>query len=341
MKKALAIIVILLSVKIAEASIHGRSKIFPGTGSVQDSSSVEVLVVDRSGRTIAEGRGLVIDPDGLILTHCNMILKWYEDLQNDLIVRMDKDMTFPIYRLIAYNPRLDVAIFKIDTTGFPRRSKISQGAEAGFKTTRIRDEKIASYVRRVIRVYKDMIGSSKVLPPDEKMETEKARDSIDRPLPDRTPLEVKGSPEGPESPLLTGLRYASLKRYRDAIDEYTKALRIEPHNPDVYINLGLAYYKIERYRDAIDAYKKALIYGDASKSIYNKLGTLYLITGEYNEAISHFKRALSLDDKDPVTHFNLAIATYMKGDRDSAWEEYVVLSGLDEGFAKRLWDILN
>ncbi|MFN3481378.1 MAG: tetratricopeptide repeat protein, partial [Thermodesulfovibrionales bacterium] len=82
-------------------------------------------------------------------------------------------------------------------------------------------------------------------------------------------------------------------------------------------------------------------YGAVSKSVYYKLGSLYLVLGSYNEAVDAFKEALNIDNRDPMAHFNLAIAAFMKGDKDQAWQEYVVLRGIDKELARRLWDIIN
>lgn len=296
---------------------------------VKKEAIVEVNVIDRSGRTMMTDKGYIVDSEGLIATDCKMILKWYEDIQNDLIVKLGEG-TFSIHRLISYNPSLNLAIFKINKEGLP--------------SIRLNpNNKATAYIRKAIKVYKDMSRASDHVFNKDEINTNK----LETPYPEQKNKEAPGEGRSMESqdskvdsPFLKGLKYISLRRYREAIEELNKALKAEPSNPDIYLNLGLAYYKIDRYMNAIDAFKKALMHG-ASKSVYYKLGSLYLILGDYNEAVDAFKKALNIDNTNSMAHFNLAVAAFMKGDRDQAWQEYVVLRGIDEDLARRLWDIIN
>lgn len=321
MLRALAILFLFLS-SVADAMV------FPIK--VQKEAVVEVNVIDKSGRTIMAGKGYIVDSEGLIATDCRMVLRWYEDIQNDLIVKTTEG-NFPLYRLIAYNRDHGLAIFKINTEGLPSISLDSR-------------DKTTAYIKRVVKIYKDMSRASKQTSKERHAtkETEGFQDVEPEDRRSSREARNKGSVDFPStSPFLSGLRYVSLKRYREAIEEFEKAIRIEPINPEIYMNLGLAYYKIGMYRDSIDAFKRALLYGAVSKSVYNKLGSLYIVLGEYNEAVDAFRKALSIDNTDPMSHFNLAIALFMKGDSDEAWNEYILLRGLDEGLARRLWDIIN
>lgn len=310
----LRVFIIILFFIFTTVDAEGRNLFESPKGSI-----VMVNVVDSSGRIIAEDRGYVIDKDGLIATGCNVILMWYRDIGNDLIVRAGEGKDFPIYRLIVYNPPLNLAIFKINYS-FPVMAIPS-------------DKKMSAYIRRTVKVYRDMVRN-----PDKEAKGSgklpESHDQMDKQGRDRQDALS-------ETPYIAGLRYLSSKRYREAIEEFNKALETEPRNPEIYLNLGLTYYKIDRYKEAIDSFEKALTFGGESKSIYNKLGTLYLISGDYDAALRSFKRSLSIDSKDPKTHFNIAITLLLKGDRDSAWQEYVELRSIDEELARRLWDIIN
>lgn len=296
----------------------------------QKEAVVEVNVIDGSGKTVMAGKGYIVDTEGLIATDCQMILKWYEDIKNDLVVKLEEG-NFSLHRLISYNPSLNLAIFKINKEGLP--------------SVRLNpNDKATTYIRKAIKAYKVM--SRALNQTSHKGEIAKKLEISQYPEQKNkeTPEEGKSKESRDSvvaSPFLTGIKYASLKRYREAIEEFNRASKVEPSNPDIYLNLGLAYYKIDRYKDSIDAFKKALIYGASSKTVYSKLGSLYMVLGGYSEAVNAFKEALNIDNSDPMIHFNLAIAAFMKGDRDQAWQEYVVLRGIDEELARKLWDIIN
>ncbi|GAB4418120.1 MAG: hypothetical protein OHK0032_14170 [Thermodesulfovibrionales bacterium] len=310
-----AIIFLLILSSNADARV-------PDFLSGQKKAIVSINVKDKSKRDVAQGTGFVVDREGLVATSCKMISKWLEDVQYDLIVRAGGGKTFPLYRLIAYNPRIDIAIFKINAEGLTA-ARLPAG------------NRIAEYIESAVARYKRMVRNIRKVSPDVTFSGKRA---VEIPESDRgVPYKP---PDTAESHYLSGLTYAGSKRYTEAIDEYRKALRIKPDNLDAYINLGLAYYKVDRYRDAIDAYNQALKLRPGSKSIYNKLGTIYLILGEYQAAIRAFENALSIDDKDPTTHFNLAIADFLKGDRDSAWQKYIALKGLDADLANKLRELI-
>ena len=59
-----------------------------------------------------------------------------------------------------------------------------------------------------------------------------------------------------------GLAYYRLDEYREAIDDYTEAIRLDPdYNPhyfSAYYNRGFAYYRLEEYEEAIDDYTQAI-----------------------------------------------------------------------------------
>jgi len=55
-----------------------------------------------------------------------------------------------------------------------------------------------------------------------------------------------------------GIALRRKKRYKEAIEEFNKALRIEPENEVVHYNLGRAFLEDNQKDDAIGAFRKAL-----------------------------------------------------------------------------------
>lgn len=128
--------------------------------------------------------------------------------------------------------------------------------------------------------------------------------------------------------------------YKEAIEAYKKAVRIDPDYVDAYVNLGLVYYKVERYPDAIDAYKQALRVRPGVPSIYNKLAATYIIAGDYSSALKAFRESVKIDPGNSETHFNLGVACLIAGDKDGAVDEYFILRDSDEERAEKLLDLI-
>ena len=90
-----------------------------------------------------------------------------------------------------------------------------------------------------------------------------------------------------------------LKRYKEAIAAYGKAIAIQPEYTEAWHGQGDTLYKLKRYKEALDAYEKAIQiqpdYLEAWKSRAFVLENLQ----RYEEAIDSFDRALKVKHDNP------------------------------------------
>ncbi len=63
--------------------------------------------------------------------------------------------------------------------------------------------------------------------------------------------------------------------FKEAINVYKKALRLDPKDKDVHYNLGYSYTKIGKYKHAVNAYEEALSGDKSDDDIYYNLGLIY------------------------------------------------------------------
>lgn len=150
----------------------------------------------------------------------------------------------------------------------------------------------------------------------------------------------EGKHDTAESAFLAGCSYDRARRYKEAIDAYTRAVSMKSNYAEAYVNLGLSYYKIEKYAEAVEAYRQAIKINPSVQSAYNKLGATYIILGEYSKALDAFKKSLRLDPKNSEAHFNLGVAYVLTGDRNGAVDEYTILKELDRKSAEKLLDLM-
>jgi tetratricopeptide (TPR) repeat protein len=123
---------------------------------------------------------------------------------------------------------------------------------------------------------------------------------------------------GPEVPYERGNRLAAQKRYAEAIDEYTKALRVNPTFYEALNNRGLAYYFSGQRERAIADFTKAIETYPKKPTAFSNRGMVLNDVGKLTEALSDLNRAVD-NHADSAGAFYLRAVTRAKlGDNDGA-----------------------
>ena len=92
-----------------------------------------------------------------------------------------------------------------------------------------------------------------------------------------------------------GFCYGKLGNYRDAIEAFKQAIRIDPDYANARYNLGVSYSGLDLYRDAIEAFKQAIRIDPDFADAHHGLGQAYLIIGDKNSALNEYKILKELD----------------------------------------------
>jgi glucose repression mediator protein len=67
-------------------------------------------------------------------------------------------------------------------------------------------------------------------------------------------------------------------------------------NPTYWCSIGVLYYQINQYRDALDAYTRAIRLNPYISEVWYDLGTLYeSCNNQISDALDAYKRAAELD----------------------------------------------
>jgi len=162
--------------------------------------------------------------------------------------------------------------------------------------------------------------------------------SINRPKTDEAP---ERKTDDIQDYFSRGCTYDQSGMYKEALEAYRQALKINPDFVDTYINLGIDYYRLGRYADAIDVFNRAIQIKPDLISVYTKLGASYIVSGEYSLAISVLEKASGIEPGNPSIHFNLGIAYFLSGDTNAARKECAVLRDIDKTKADSLNDLMD
>ena len=82
-----------------------------------------------------------------------------------------------------------------------------------------------------------------------------------------------------------GQEFVEVKKYEDAIDQFTSAIAAEPSNADYYYERGQTYEKVSKYTEARADYEKGLVFAPKNPELVISLGVVCNATGNFEEAL--------------------------------------------------------
>lgn len=102
-----------------------------------------------------------------------------------------------------------------------------------------------------------------------------------------------------------------------AIEEFSKALKMDSKYYNAYNALGVSYDKIQKYDAAEAAYKAALKINPDLDYVYNNLGYSYMLRGNLEKALNAFDKAISLNRAKEIYNNNRSLVITKLGSKDT------------------------
>jgi tetratricopeptide (TPR) repeat protein len=106
------------------------------------------------------------------------------------------------------------------------------------------------------------------------------------------------------------------------IAEAKAKLDADPENVDLLIELGQAYASVWRYHEAIEIYSKGLEKNPDHAMLYRHRGHRYISIREFDKGVKDLEAAAKLNDKSFDIWYHLGLGYYLKGDFAKAAEAY-------------------
>ena len=104
-----------------------------------------------------------------------------------------------------------------------------------------------------------------------------------------------------------GLNYFRTGHYKEAIEEFKKALSLRPEDSKIHYNLGLTYDTMGHLDEALGEYQKAVQFNSLDAESHNNLGIVYYHKGFCEKAMAEFKGALRIDSNFDLAKQNLKL----------------------------------
>ena len=114
--------------------------------------------------------------------------------------------------------------------------------------------------------------------------------------------------KNPEIFFLRGVCFREKKKYKKAVDEFKKAVKLDPDYSDAYAGLGITSGLLEEPQKAVDYYNQAIELNPATPGYYNNLGISLISLGKIDEAVKCFKKSISLNPSFVRAVNNLGLA---------------------------------
>jgi len=131
-----------------------------------------------------------------------------------------------------------------------------------------------------------------------------------------------------------GIVYKGLGNYRQAIEDYNRALEIKPDYAEAYNNRGIVYKGLGNYRQAIEDYNRALEIKPDYAEAYNNRGNAYDGLGNYKQAIEDYDRAIEINPGFAEMYINRGVAYVKLGNNNLAVNDLKMAAKLGDERAK-------
>lgn len=136
-----------------------------------------------------------------------------------------------------------------------------------------------------------------------------------------TRAQVQATAKGnPESHFLLGQHLQQRGKHREAVEEFTKTVKMDPMHARAYNLMGISYDNMGDFDHATKCYEVALDISPTGE-YYNNLGYNLIMKGDYDGAVEVLKTAASLDPQNDKIRNNLALAHSNTGSHDTALGE--------------------
>ena len=98
------------------------------------------------------------------------------------------------------------------------------------------------------------------------------------------------------------------QKYNKAYEAYQQAVYRDGRNPTFWCSIGVLYFQINQYRDALDAYSRAIRINPYISEVWFDLGSLYeSCNNQISDAIDAYARAAELDPSNVAIAQRLAL----------------------------------
>ena len=141
--------------------------------------------------------------------------------------------------------------------------------------------------------------------------------------------------------MVKGTLLSNLQKYREAIEEYTKALNQGQDLEEVYTNIAFEYENLEQFDKAIEYLDKVIDINPNNEAALNEVGICFEMSNQSKKSIKYFNSKIDNYPYSRAAWFNLAIAHNSMNNNKKAIEAYEFSLAIDDDQPSALFNIAN
>ncbi len=145
----------------------------------------------------------------------------------------------------------------------------------------------------------------------------------------------------PDFFMVKGTLLSNLQKYREAIEEYTKALNQGQDLEEVYTNIAFEYENLEQFDKAIEYLDKVIDINPNNEAALNEVGICFEMSNQSEKSIKYFNAKIDAQPYSRAAWFNLAIAYNSMSNNKKAIEAYEYSLAIDDDQPSALFNIAN
>jgi tetratricopeptide (TPR) repeat protein len=124
-----------------------------------------------------------------------------------------------------------------------------------------------------------------------------------------------------EAILIKGKSNLQLKNYREAVENFSNAIKIKPAF-DPYLYRGRAYLELNELAYSAGDFEKAIEYDRQNIDVHFNLAYVKTLMGEYDSALNLYNEVIKLNPLNSNAYVNIGNLKGMMGDSESAIEYF-------------------
>jgi len=127
-----------------------------------------------------------------------------------------------------------------------------------------------------------------------------------------------------------GYSLLNSSKNKDAINAFTKAIKIDPQFAEAYVNRGGAYFNLRNYQQAIKEVTRAIEINPQDAKAYNLRGGAYLSLRSYRQAIEDLDKAIEIDPQFATAYLNRGVSYSKLGNEQQAIADFKIAARLGD-----------